>query len=152
MAHYIYEGPLKLRQKVRAVITNRAGEVLLIRPHSYAENEWTLPGGGVEQGESPVAAMRRELAEELGIRCEAPDELPVRNRFIYSDEYKRKRRLDHDGQDAVMFFIRLPEDTSLHLQAEEIADARWFRPDEAAAAFPVTNQRVVFQECMVLAA
>lgn len=152
MAHFIHEDGLKLRQKVRAVVASTTGEVLLIRPHGYAPDQWTLAGGGVEAGESPVEAMRRELAEELGIECESLDELPVRNRFVYSPAYKLARGLDHDGQQAVMFFVRIPSDTELRVQAGEVAEARWFQPDEAAGAFPVANQRTVFQECMVLAA
>lgn len=152
MAHYIHEDGLKLRQKVRAVVTSPCGEVLLIRPHGYAPDQWTLAGGGVEAGESPVEAMRRELAEELGIECEDLAQLPVRNRFVYSQEYKLKRGLDHDGQQAVMFFARIPVETELRIQAEEVAEARWFKPDEAAGAFPVAVQRSIFQECMVVAA
>lgn len=152
MAHYILEDGLKLRQKVRAIVTNATGKVLLIRPHGYAADQWTLAGGGVEAGETPVEAMRRELAEELGLECEDLEQLPVRNRFVYSTGYKLKRGLDHDGQQAVMFFVRIPADSALRIQTEEIADARWFEPDAAAVAFPVANQRTVFQECMVLAA
>ena len=152
MAHYIYDGGLKLRQKVRAVVASSSGEVLLIRPHGYAADQWTLAGGGVEAGESPVEAMRRELAEELGIECEDLDELPVQNRFVYSPAYKLKRGLDHDGQQAVMFFVRIARDSPLRIQADEVAEARWFKPDAAAGAFPVGEQRAVFQECMVLAA
>lgn len=152
MANYIHDCGLKLRQKVRAVVTSASGNVLLVRPHGYAPDQWTLAGGGVEAGESPVEAMRRKLAEELGLACEDLEELPVQNRFVYSAEYKLKRRLDHDGQQAVMFFVRIPPDSKLCIQAEEIAEARWFSPDEAAAAFPVGAQRAVFQECMVLAA
>jgi 8-oxo-dGTP pyrophosphatase MutT (NUDIX family) len=152
MAYYVHEDGLKLRQKVRAVVSNMSGEVLLIRPHGYAPDQWTLAGGGVEAGESAVEAMRRELAEELGLECEELEQLPVRNRFVYSEDYKLKRGLDHDGQQAVMFFVRIPQDTELRIQSDEIAEVRWFEPDEAAGAFPVANQRTVFQECMVIAA
>jgi 8-oxo-dGTP pyrophosphatase MutT (NUDIX family) len=147
MWHLTPDG-LKLRQKVRAVVSNAAGEVLLVQPHGYALDEWALPGGGVEAGESPGEAIRRELAEELGLSCEQAEPLPVANRFIYPAAYKSKRGLDHDGQDAVMFFVRAPRDCVLVIQAEELADARWFAPDAAAAAFPVSKQRAIFQQCM----
>ncbi len=49
------------------VITNLSGDVLLLR-HSYGAAVWALPGGGIKSGEDPEAAMRREVAEELGLR------------------------------------------------------------------------------------
>ena len=139
---------MKLRQKVRAVITDSAGQFLLVRPHGYREQDWTLAGGGVESGETVHQAMRREIAEELGVALEGPlEELPVANRFLYSEDYKAKRGLDHDGQHATMFLIRLPIDARLTLQAEEIAEARWFDRDAAALAFPVKKQRQIFEDC-----
>lgn len=93
--------------------------------------------------------MRREIAEELGVSLEQdPVKLPVGNRFVYSAEHKEKRALDHDGQDAAMFVVRLPNDVRLILQAEEIADARWFSREEAILAFPVKKQRDVFEACL----
>ena len=47
------------------------GRVLLghRRPDKHAHpNAWDLPGGVVEQGESELDALARELHEELGVR------------------------------------------------------------------------------------
>ena len=38
---------------------------------------WDLPGGHVQEGEEETAALRRELAEELGIRDVVVDPYPV---------------------------------------------------------------------------
>jgi ADP-ribose pyrophosphatase YjhB (NUDIX family) len=98
MSAFRHEGGLKLRQKVRAVVVNEHGEFLLVRPHGYREGEWTLAGGGVEDGETVQQAMRREIAEELGVSLEEDFErLPVGNRFIYSAKHKARKALDHDG-------------------------------------------------------
>jgi 8-oxo-dGTP diphosphatase len=47
----------------------RAGTLLLVHQSAPgpARGRWTLPGGGVEFGESPTAAVRREVAEETSL-------------------------------------------------------------------------------------
>ncbi|UYV16981.1 NUDIX hydrolase [Porphyrobacter sp. ULC335] len=52
---------------VSVVITNLTGDVLLLK-HSYGPDVWSLPGGGLGKGEDPLAAARREVLEELGLR------------------------------------------------------------------------------------
>lgn len=54
---------------VAAVIANRGGKVLLARRplDRHQGGLWEFPGGKLEQGEEPRAALVRELYEELGI-------------------------------------------------------------------------------------
>ena len=53
------------RMAATAFLRDAQGRVLLVNP-SYKEL-WDLPGGAVEADESPHAACRREVAEELGL-------------------------------------------------------------------------------------
>jgi len=49
-----------------ALIRDDVGGVLIVRP-SYRE-DWSLPGGGVQQGEPPKQGCERVLKEALGIK------------------------------------------------------------------------------------
>ncbi|MET7313551.1 NUDIX domain-containing protein [Streptomyces sp. NPDC005134] len=49
-----------------AVIHDAAGRILLVQP-SYRTDTWEIPGGGLDTGEDPLQAVRREVKEELGI-------------------------------------------------------------------------------------
>src|ERR1700759_5056972 len=53
---------------VNVVVVNDAGEILMIR-RSDNEN-WAVPGGAIELGESMTEAGIRETEEESGVLCE----------------------------------------------------------------------------------
>jgi 8-oxo-dGTP diphosphatase len=55
---------------VAAAIIRRAGRVLIVqRPDGATMGGlWEFPGGKVEPGETPQAALAREITEELGAR------------------------------------------------------------------------------------
>ncbi|MFD7528854.1 NUDIX hydrolase [Streptomyces sp. NPDC059849] len=70
------------RPRVQLVIgiVRRGDEVLLVREGLGADGEmlWSLPGGGVEDGELMHEALRRELWEETGLLVGDP----VRTAFL----------------------------------------------------------------------
>ena len=53
---------------VRAIVQSDDGKFLLVR-HTYTPG-WHFPGGGVEKGETAVAALKNELLQETGLRLE----------------------------------------------------------------------------------
>lgn len=50
----------------RGVVTDPQGRMLVVRQR-YT-NGWIFPGGGVDRGEAPVTALKREVVEETGVR------------------------------------------------------------------------------------
>ena len=54
------------------ILLNRNNEVLLLLRDNKIDipfpNMWDIPGGKVEEGESPEQAIRREMMEELSIK------------------------------------------------------------------------------------
>ena len=53
-------GPVMPTLGVFAAIFDDIGRILCVRMN-YAMQAWTTPGGRVEQGESPLAALKREV-------------------------------------------------------------------------------------------
>ncbi|MBD3785962.1 MAG: NUDIX hydrolase [Sphingomonadales bacterium] len=75
------------RAGVYAVLI-RDGAVLLT--HQAAPTpEFQLPGGGIDPGENPIAALHREVFEETGWSIAAPRRVGAYRRFTYMPEYDR---------------------------------------------------------------
>jgi 8-oxo-dGTP diphosphatase len=57
------------RIAVYGVCTDEEGRLLLTRasPALALRGRWFLPGGGVDHGEHPTEALRREVTEETGL-------------------------------------------------------------------------------------
>ena len=117
---------LRGRPHEGALVAVHVGPSVLLVRSSY-RRAWNFPGGGVRPGESPEAAARRELNEEIGLT--APALLPA---GVASGNW--------DGRaDRVHFFqLRLDRLPGLRLDNREIVQAR-LMPPEAWPGLPVTG-------------
>ena len=98
----------------------RTGERILIcqrTRHQTFPLKWEFPGGKIEEGEQPRAALRRELEEELGIEAKVGDEV-IRIRHTYS----------RGGTVELRFF--LVEEFEGEIENRIFKDVRWVSRQE----------------------
>ncbi|MGA8763929.1 MAG: NUDIX domain-containing protein, partial [Candidatus Sulfotelmatobacter sp.] len=71
-------------KRVVAALIQKDGKLLVCQRtrHQTMPLKWEFPGGKIEEGEQPRAALRRELEEELGIQARIGDEV-ARLQHVY---------------------------------------------------------------------
>ncbi len=65
------------------------GSGLLLTHQAEPTPEFQLPGGGIDPGENPIAALHREVYEETGWHICNPRYLGTFRRFTYMPEYDK---------------------------------------------------------------
>ncbi len=66
-SHLMWWLNAKFAAGVTAIVRNDRGEVLLLEHAFRKRYPWALPGGWMERGEQPEAAIVREVQEETGL-------------------------------------------------------------------------------------
>lgn len=77
---------LSIRRAARALVLSPRNDILLMEIAFPRRTIWLTPGGGIEAGETPRAALKRELHEEIdGANLEIGPEVWVRTHTIRLD-------------------------------------------------------------------
>ena len=84
---------------------------------SDVRNTWQFPQGGIDEGETPVEALLRELKEEIG--CNDVDIIAEYPHWISYDfplATKSRKIYPFDGQTQKYFLVKLHEDAEIDLE------------------------------------
>ena len=107
----------------------RDGLVALVHRPRY--DDWTLPKGKLDNGESFEEAALREVWEETGLRARLVRELPPVN-------YEVRGR-----PKVVRYWLMEVESDDGFVVNDEVDEVRWVEPDEACALLTYDRDRDV---------
>ena len=114
------------------VVVRDDGRVAVVHRPRY--DDWSLPKGKLDPGETWEEAALREVVEETGLRPRLGRELPFIEYLDGSGRRKRVRywRMEVEQADAAPFIAN-----------DEVDELRWLEPDEALALLSYERDRDV---------
>lgn len=114
---------------VKGLIQNATGEVLLVElsPKGALPARWDLPGGKVQEGETFLGALKRELQEEIGVTFSRTPE------HFATVQTNVNLAVKDTSLALVIYLVALPKNSDLVLDPlSSEQKMQWFAPTEVA--------------------
>ena len=129
------------RTAIRVLVQDADERVLLLQVRDTHRDDqliwWELPGGGIEDGETPADAAARELVEETGIVISPKDIPEARWHRDCTYRYRGLRILQHERIVSLRIKARAPVPTAHRRTTTELEDVighRWWTVAEIQAS------------------
>lgn len=124
------------RPAVRIVCLDAQSRILLLKWRDPYDGDllWEPPGGGIEVGETPIEAARRELLEETGLAPAAIVDRPITVRR--DTKWNGKRFVGPEPFFLARYSVARPQLSRLGLLEDEqrnLAGYAWLSPADLAA-------------------
>jgi 8-oxo-dGTP diphosphatase len=110
-----------------------AGELAVLLVHRPRYDDWSLPKGKRDPGETDEECARREVEEETGLRCELGTELPS------------TRYVDRKGRSKQVRYWAMRVVGGTFSPNDEVDEVRWLGPAEAVALLSYPHDAAVVE-------
>lgn len=132
----------KLSKKISGsavLFFNSQGELLIVKP-DYKEG-WLVPGGSIEEGESPLQCAIRETNEEIG--------LDISNLKLVGVYHSAAKEFSYDAIKFVFYggILTNEQISQIQLQTSELEEYAFKSPDEAVPLLSPSLQKCL-PECI----
>lgn len=128
------DGPVEVLAAGGAVWRRGAdGVVEVLLAHRPRYDDWSLPKGKCDEGESFLACARREVLEETGYTCEVGVDL--------LDVYYR----DHKGRSKVVRYWAMEAVAGEFVPNDEVDEVRWLSFPDAVKLLSYPHDRPVLR-------
>ena len=133
--------PYRDRIGVYGLLAGPGGRLLCVHQQGEDAEEMQLPGGGIDPGENPLAALHREIREETGWVIAAPRRFATFQSYVWLWDYRYWARKVH-----MIYLARVIHRLGPPLEAGHTP--HWLAPEVAARVLDVEGDREMVRRAM----